>query len=190
VDQYSWPIGKPDAANVKGQLTLHSVDMGPGAIADSLSGVTQGLNLPASLKVAQDDTVTFWIEKGRVHHKDFAFGLIDLQPDRLIRTHGSVGFDQTLDVVIDMPVIGSAYLPEGDLRDALMKKNLTIEVTGTLQAAKPKLRLPADTDLSPVLKGIGDLLERRQERLRENPPQRPGILRNRRRTGEESKPMR
>lgn len=190
VQHYSWPIGKPDAADVKGQLTLHSVDMGPGAIADSLSGVMQGLNLPASLKVAKDDAVPFWIENGRVHHKDFAFGLIDLQPDRLIRTHGSVGFDQTLDVVIDMPIIGSAYLPEGKLRDALMKKNVMIEVTGTLQAAKPKLQLPADTDLSPVLQGIGELLERRQERLRENPPQRPGLLRNSRRASEESRPAR
>jgi hypothetical protein len=114
-----------------------------------------------------------------------------LQPDRLIRTEGSVGFDQTLDMVVDMPIVGSAYLPEGALRDALMKKNLTIEITGTLQAAKPKLRMPEGVDLSPVMKTFGDLMERRQERLRENPQPRPGILRNRRRgSDDEPKPMR
>jgi hypothetical protein len=187
VDEYLWPIGKPSEANVKGRLTLHSVDMGPGSIADSLAGAMQGLNLPASLKVAQDDTVTFWVENGRVHHQDFAFGLIDLQPDRLIRTHGSVGFDQTLDVVIDMPIIGSAYLPEGPLRESLMKKNLTIEVGGTLQAATTKFRLPADADFSPALKAVGDFWKRRQEQIRDKPQQR-GLLRNRRKADDSTAP--
>ncbi len=183
INDYVWPIGKPDTAKVEGRLTLHSVDVSPGSITDSLAGALQGMKLPTSLKVAQDDIVSFWIEQGRVYHKDFAFGLIDLQPDRLVRTHGSVGFDQTLDVVIEMPVIGSAYLPEGALRDALMQKSLTFELKGTFQDMQPRLRLPADGNLTPVLKTLGDLLERRQDKLRENPP-RPGILRNRRRNNE------
>jgi hypothetical protein len=192
IDAYSWPIGKPNEANVKGRLILHSVEMGPGAITSAMAkAALEGINLPNSMKVAQDDTVEFSIEDGRVHHREFAFGLIDFQPDRLVRTHGSVGFDQSLDLHVQAPVPGAALLGEGTVRDALMKQQINIDFGGTLQQPTWKLGLNGASGLDPaqVRNAIGDILERRRERVKENPP-RPGLLRNRRRGGDDAaKPM-
>src|SRR5690606_28946015 len=65
-DEYFWPIGKPNDARVSGQMVLHAVNMAPGEVADSFTGLLDGLNLPRSFKVAQDDAVLFRIEEGRV----------------------------------------------------------------------------------------------------------------------------
>jgi hypothetical protein len=192
IDDYSWPIGKPNEANVKGRLILHSVQMGPGAITSAMAkAALEGVKLPESMTVAQEDTVEFSIENGRVHHREFAFGLVDFQPDRLVRTHGSVGFDQTLDLHVQAPIPGAALLGEGTVRDALMKQVINVDFGGTLQQPTWKLGLNGGSGLDPsqVRNAIGDILERRRERLQETPP-RPGLLRNRRRGGDDAaKPM-
>ncbi|MCC7083985.1 MAG: hypothetical protein IT427_03135 [Pirellulales bacterium] len=191
IDKYSWPVGKPDAANLTGRLTLHSVEIGPGVVTSALAKAAwQGIKIPTSMTVAQNDTVEFWIENGRVHHRDFAFGLIDWQPDRLVRTHGSVGFDQTLDLHMRAPIPGAALLPENALRESLMKQEINVDFGGTLGQPTWNVRLPGGIDLTPARKALGDAFERRRERIQNN-PQRPGLFHNRRRGGDESsKPMR
>jgi hypothetical protein len=192
IDAYSWPIGKPDEADVKGRLILHSVEIGPGAITSTLAkAALEGVNFPNSMKVAKDDTVEFSIENGRVHHREFAFGLIDFQPDRLVRTHGSVGFDQSLDLHVQGPVPLAAFLKEGTLRDTLMKQSINVDVSGTLQQPQMKFGLNGGDGIDPsqVPKAIGDIIDRVRQRRQENPT-RPGLLRNRRRSADDaSKPM-
>jgi hypothetical protein len=164
------------------------VDVGPGAITKSLIGRLESLKMPETMKVIQNDTVPFWIENGRVYHKDFALGLIDLQADPMIRTEGSVGFDQTLDLTVHGQIPADKVLPEGVLRDVLSNKTLTFNISGTLENRVVKLQMPNDGSLAPAMKVLGDLLDRRQEKLREN-PSRPGIFRNRRRSATDSQPQ-
>jgi hypothetical protein len=192
IDAYSWPIGKPDKADVKGRLILHSVEIGPGAITSTLAkAALEGVNLPNSMKVAKDDTVEFSIENGRVRHREFAFGLIDFQPDRLVHTHGSVGFDQSLDLHVEAPIPGAALLGEGAVRDTLMKQTINADFSGTLQQPTIKFGLNGGNGIDPlqVPKAIGNIFERVREHRQENPT-RPGLLRNRRRGGDApTKPM-
>lgn len=178
IEDYSWPIGKPDEANVQGQLTLHSVEIGPGTIAGSLVTIVPGLNLPSTLKVIRDDVVPFWVDSGRVYHKDFALGLLEGQTEPVVGTEGSVGFDQSLDLLAKVHLPLSKQAPEGTIRNALANTTFNVAITGKFDALQFKL-IP-NAELAPLVKGAGDFIKRLQERNREN-PDRPGLFRNRRR---------
>jgi hypothetical protein len=185
IDDYSWPIGKPDEASVQGELTLHSVEIGPGTIASSLVTKVPGMNLPNTFKVVRDDVVPFWIENGRVYHKNFAIGLLDGQTEPLVATEGSVGFDQSLDVVAKVHLPFSKEAPEGTIRNVLANTTFTVALGGKFDSLQ--LKLVPNGELTPLVNGAGDLIKRIQERNREN-PDRPGLFRNRRRGNRDNPP--
>jgi hypothetical protein len=55
------------------------------------------------VRVVNDSTVRFAIREGRMHHEGLTFGFPDISPDLVVRSSGSVGFDETLDLHIELP---------------------------------------------------------------------------------------
>jgi hypothetical protein len=84
------------------------------------------------IQIAKDDIVTFDMHDGRVNHENLMFALAMIQPEITIRSHGSVGLDETLDWFIDLQFQKNASLAENPLVGMLGQHGLTLHNTGTL----------------------------------------------------------
>ena len=80
------------------------------------------------VRVVENAEVRFRVRDGRIHHEDMRFGFPDISPDLLIRSHGSVGCDRTLDLELDVPAL---LLDKGK---PTVKKTapVRLRVTGTI----------------------------------------------------------
>jgi hypothetical protein len=88
--------------------------------------------------------------EGLVWHEGVEFGLPRVDPNLVVRTSGSVSFDEQLDLTIQFPV--PLYLfADGPLARAISDNSLTVRAEGTLR--EPQLKI-ADADL------LGSVLSR------------------------------
>ena len=80
------------------------------------------------VRVVENAEVGFRVRDGRIHHEDMRFGFPDISPDLLIRSRGSVGYDKTLDLQLDIPAL---LLDKGKPQ---VKKTdpVRLRVTGTI----------------------------------------------------------
>ncbi len=98
----------------------------------------------------------FELSNGRVIHEGLVFGLPDLAPDLQIRSHGSVGLDESLDMLveIDLPL---ERLGSGPLAKVLGQQTLKIPIVGTL--SEPRVEFRADGQfIRDVMSGVVDEL--------------------------------
>jgi hypothetical protein len=180
LEEFRVPIGQDKAAEVEGTIDLHQVETGIKSslllqIAQLISTVLRR-DLPTKVRIAEESSVRFRVRDRRVWHEGLAFGLPEFSSDLLIRTSGSVGIDESLDLIVDVP-IPLDTLFDGPLAQQIGSRRLKLHVTGTL--AEPKLGLPRDNDLLGGLLGgllgdvdgssepvidIGPFLERLRER--------------------------
>jgi len=145
LEKFRVPIGRDEAAEIEGTFDLHQVETGlknPLAlqIAQLVSTVLQR-DLPTKVRIAEESNIRFRVQDRRVWHEGLAFGLPEVSPDLVIRTSGSVGIDESLDLNVEIP------LPVDKLFDAPLAQRigsgpLKLHVTGTLD--EPKLGLPRD----------------------------------------------
>jgi translocation and assembly module TamB len=138
------PLGNPRAATFAGQLNLHSVKVGPGPEISRLLGL--GFDLqnmltkggvaallgatpqkPVTLLSITDRRIDFWVEQERIYHQGIEFGSDDL----VFRSRGSVGFDQTVSVKIEIP-IQEKWVRGVPLFHHLVGKSIELPVGGTL----------------------------------------------------------
>ena len=91
------PLNNLAQGEVAGRFTIHTMEVGPGPLVRSLA-VFLGRESPAKLR--QESVIQFRMVGGRVYHQ----GLELIFPDLTIRTYGSVGLDQTLAIMAEMPV--------------------------------------------------------------------------------------
>jgi hypothetical protein len=84
-------------AEIAGKLVIHSAQVGPGSLIQELAKLF-GRTTPAYL--IQESTIPFRMTKGRIYHQqmDLVFNEVKL------RTYGSVGLDQSLAMMIEMPI--------------------------------------------------------------------------------------
>jgi len=123
------PLDDPAKGELAGRLTIHSVEVGPGPLVRELA-VLLGRAAPARLR--RESVVPFRMVQGRVYHQ----GLELIFPDLTIRTYGSVGLDQTLAVMAEMPV-PPKWLGNNVLGSALRNQTVRLPIGGTL--SKPKI---------------------------------------------------
>ena len=123
------PLSDPAQGELAGKLTVHSVQIGPGPLVKELA-VLLGRASPAALR--RESTVDFRMVRGRVYHQ----GLELVFPDLTIRTYGSVGLDQTLAVMAEMPV-PPKWLGNNVLGSALKDQTIRLPIGGTL--GQPKI---------------------------------------------------
>jgi len=123
------PLDDPAKGELAGRFTIHSVQVGPGPLVRELA-ILLGRAAPANLR--RESVVPFRMVGGRVYHQ----GLELIFPDLTIRTYGSVGLDQTLAVMAEMPV-PPKWLGNNVLGSALRDQTIRLPIGGTL--SKPQL---------------------------------------------------
>ena len=173
------PLANPRQARVLGRLNVHHLKISPGPIVQDFVAIVRQLEslskggqfLQAATNVREtkslsmtDRPVDFQVSEGRVYHRNLEF-VIDNVP---IRSYGSVGFDQTLALMLEVP-IQDKWLGDERAFQSLAGQMLKIPVTGTFQ--KPRIDSSAVADLSQkLLQGaatqvIGDELNRALDKL-------------------------
>jgi translocation and assembly module TamB len=132
------PLSDPAKGEFSGRFIIHSIEIGPGPLIRELA-VLMGRETPAKLR--REGVVPFQMANGRIYHKDLEL----IFPDFTIRTYGSVGLDQTLAIMTEMPV-PPKWLENNPLASSLKNQTIRIPIAGTLQ--KPQLDRAAMEQLS------------------------------------------
>jgi translocation and assembly module TamB len=150
------PVFSPADVAARGEIHLSDVVIGAGPLADQLiNTVTQvrailkpgsaadGRDLKTWLQMSQQ-TIPVTIQNQRVFHENLKF----THKDMTIKTRGSVGFDQSLNLVAEIPIAddwiaGKSYLA------GLRGQSISIPIGGTV--SKPQLDKQAIQQLSTQL---------------------------------------
>jgi hypothetical protein len=120
------PLGNAQQASAAGKLKIERVEVSGGPLlGDVLPAIL--LMKPARVPLLPD--VQFWVQNGRVYHKGVG---IELQ-GTTVTTSGSVGFDESLDIVAEMTV-PEKWLGGNVLGKALKNQKIKIPIRGTLHS--------------------------------------------------------
>jgi hypothetical protein len=152
------PLADTKRADAAGKLSVHQVRVVPGAMARELIGVAQQVETlarrrdpaalanrpPVTLLNIKDQQVNFRVVEGRVHHQNMEFQVGDIT----MRSQGSVGFDQTVQLTLHVP-IQDAWIAKEPLLSGLKGQSLQVPVSGTL--TRPQLDKNAIASLSQQL---------------------------------------
>jgi hypothetical protein len=123
------PLGNFDKTDFSGKLTLHDVTAQGGPLLQELLVLTE--NKPI-LEVARDSEVSFRVAGGRVYHENLRIRV----PGATIITSGSVGFDRTLELMVETP-LPKKWIPKDRIAEQLAGKTVKVPIGGTLD--QPRL---------------------------------------------------
>jgi hypothetical protein len=136
LSKLSIPLGVPEEQAVKqaeaeGKITLHQVS------TEVKSPTWQGLlrlladlhgtKPPKTVHVVEESEIRFKIRDGRLHHEGQRIGIPEIAPDFFILSRGSIGVDDTLDLILELPRL---HTDKGD------KSLIQCHVTGTIHQPK------------------------------------------------------
>jgi hypothetical protein len=158
LDNTRVPLADSKKADVAGKLSVHSVRVVPGAMANQLVGVARQIEALAkrrdptaraqqsqvTLLNIRDQQVNFKVIEGRVHHQNLEFQVNDIT----LRSQGSVGFDQTVQLTLQIP-IQDAWIAKEPLLAGFKGQALQVPVGGTL--SHPQIDARAVASLSQQL---------------------------------------
>jgi hypothetical protein len=154
LDNARVPLPDQSRSDVHGELTIHNAHVGPGPLAQQFISLAEqvkslieggapgsGAGANSTWLVIPEQTVPFDVNEGRVRHRNLVVTSGDVQ----IKTSGTVGFDESLNLVAEVPIqdswiAGKAYL------NALQGTTIQVPVRGTL--SRPKLDTNALRELS------------------------------------------
>ncbi len=133
-------LAPPYAGDFEGVFHIHSAQVGPSPqtrqIAAALGGLQTIMGRPAGPNSqwisVEDQQVPFTVAQGRVYHKDLQVGFGDV----VIQSQGSVGFDQTIDFQLSVP-IPDKWIAGRPLLAGLQGEVVPLPMYGTLD--KPQL---------------------------------------------------
>jgi hypothetical protein len=172
------PLADAKKCDVAGQLAVHSVRVVPGPMAKQWVDLAQQIEAiakkrdlaslaqrqPATLLSVEDQQVNFRVVDGRVFHQGMQFQVGDV----VMRTEGSVGFDETVSLVVHVP-IQDRWIEGQALLVGLRGQSLSIPISGTLR--NPRMDQSAVAGLSQQLlegaakQAIGGELNRALDKL-------------------------
>lgn len=176
------PLAQPRASQMEGTLSVHQLNVMPGPlVAGLVSTVRQLQSLkdgkdllqnavappPPKLLSMQDQRIEFKVLDGRVYHRNLVFNVDDVQ----VSSQGSVGFDQTLALVVDIP-IQDRWIQNEEALSSLAGQSVQIPIQGTF--AQPQVDQRAVADLSRKLirqtarQAISNEINRQLEKLFKN----------------------
>ena len=168
----SVPLTSPSTGDVRGVLTVHSAQVGPGplareflpiaaqikallerrAVPSASSGFGQWLDMPAQ-------TVKFHMTQGRVYHDGLRVVIDDVE----IRTKGSVGFDESLSLIAEVP-IRDDWVANDRYLSSLRGQVLQLPVQGTLERPRVDGGALAQLSRQAVTGAAGQLLQQELNR--------------------------
>ncbi len=136
-----FPLAAPETGQVAGTLTLHGADVRPGALANQYIGLAQQIRAlfqqngqvsaaptsPITLVHLDEQELRVEMANGRIHHRGLKMKIGDV----ICSTSGSVGLDQTLDLLIDVPVQDD-WIKGGKLVGSLAGQTIQIPIKGTI----------------------------------------------------------
>jgi hypothetical protein len=115
-------------AEVEGKLTLHGVasevksPMWQALVR--LAADVSGKPAVGAVKLVADAEVLFRVRDGRLHHDGMRVGFPDIDPALVVTTRGSVGLDETLDLLVELPRLRKEQVGKGPLQ---------CRITGTIR---------------------------------------------------------
>jgi hypothetical protein len=133
---------------LRGSVVLHDVRAEAGPVAGDLLDILGYMlrrDIPKRALVAKDSTVDFYLKKDRLYHEGFAFVLPEVAPEIELRSAGSVGVDESLDITLSLIVPQSLADTLPVLRP-LVGKPVEVKVAGTI--SEPQVGLPNDQRLA------------------------------------------
>jgi hypothetical protein len=129
LDDYRIPLAQPAKGEITGRLLLQSLEVTPGPLVRELAQLLTQLE-PVRLK--QQSVIPFRMVCGRIYHEGIELRFSDLT----IRTYGSVGLDQSLALMAEMP-IPPKWVASMPVAASLGNLVLRIPIAGTLR--QPRL---------------------------------------------------
>ena len=152
------PVTEPKAGNVAGVVAVHRAQLRPGPLADqflvpaaeikSLLGKQafngEPLGGGRAFMTVDNQNIEFQMVEGRVYHRNMQIAVQDV----IITTNGSVGFDQSIDMVAQIPLRDQWFSDTGVLR-GLKGQVIQVPIKGTLE--KPSLEKGAIRELAKKL---------------------------------------
>ncbi|MFK7819486.1 MAG: hypothetical protein AB8G99_12270 [Planctomycetaceae bacterium] len=133
---------------LRGSVVLHDVRAEAGPVADDLLDILGYMlrrDIPKRALVAKESTVDFYLKKDRIYHEGFAFVLPEVAPKIELRSAGSVGVDETLDVTLSL-VVPESLADALPMMRGLVGKPVEVKVGGTI--SEPRIGLPNDQGLA------------------------------------------
>jgi len=163
LDACTIDLDAPEQSRISGKLTIHGIEAGIkneliDSIADRVSTLLGGDEFN-SVHLADNTVVQFEVREGKVSHEGVAFGLPRVSEDLVIRTSGSVSFDEQLDLTIDIPM-PLHLIASGPLSRALREKVVSLQATGSLK--KPDVRLKDEDFVTDLLGSIAGELSKEE----------------------------
>ena len=158
-------LDEPTRSLISGRLTIHGIEAGirnqlADGIADELAKF-MGRDGFDAVHLADDSVVQFQVVDGMVWHEGVEVGLPRVSQDLVVKTSGSVSFDEQLDLTIDCPM-PLHLVAKGPLSRALRDQSLSLRATGPVQ--KPNVKL--DDDFLPdLISSIGGELAEEERPL-------------------------
>ncbi|MCC9605705.1 AsmA-like C-terminal region-containing protein [Blastopirellula sp. JC732] len=179
-EEWEFPLDNPKAGSGHGTLEIHHASLIAGPVVRS---VTDALQMAPTVQIADNCQVDFKLENGRIYHDGLEIGL----PNCRVKTSGSVGLDDTLDILCVIPVpLDKTINEETPILNMLRGKTLRLKITGTLQqpivglADSPENMTETllgniqdgDIPVEEVLGAATGMLRRMREEMPNNPLQR------------------
>jgi hypothetical protein len=135
LDGGTFPVGVPEKSAFSGRLTMHAVDLGPGPLVTGILAALPGrIQVPTSIRVADDSQIAFRMEDRRMWHEglEFGFPLARVGSRLDLTSSGSVGLDdKVLDLKLALPF--PADLPaDRPVLATLAGKTVSIGIGGKL----------------------------------------------------------
>jgi len=96
--------------------------------------------------------IGFHVREGRVWHEGLVFGLPEIATDLRIQSQGSVGFDETLDLEITIPMPRTMFRNQ-QIADIFSGQTLRLSVRGTLD--KPEIEFDGHGLLASAVAELG-----------------------------------
>jgi hypothetical protein len=131
LDGWKVPLDDPAQATGSGQFSIHRIDVS----SLMLQHLSKTLHIPAAVRLAENSVVQFRMADRRVEHHGLAFGT----PQLTVATQGSVGLDQSLDLLAEIAV--HPVLDRELALPALLKEPFQVPIRGTLRRPQVDLRV-------------------------------------------------
>lgn len=125
LDALRVPVNDLTKGDAAGRMTIHDVEIGPGPMIQEIAVLLGG---GSAAKLARESVVPFRLAQGRVYHQNLELAF----PDVTIRTQGSVGLDQTVAMLIEMP-LPARWLGNNPALEAFKDQIIRLPIGGTLQ---------------------------------------------------------
>lgn len=137
------PLFNPMSVEGQGSVRLSNVSVGAGPLAEQLLATANQLRSLfklgdagelrdySSLLTMAEQEVPFAVHNKRVYHEGLTINYKDMQ----IRTRGSVGLDQSIDMVVEIPLLDQ-WLNGNRWLQGLKGQSLSIPVSGTVSAPR------------------------------------------------------